>query len=69
VCCRKALGVIGREVKGVEGLCADRGEAAVGEGGVGVDVAVRFRYGTASLVEEKFCNPSSRRGALGLSGD
>jgi len=43
VWCRKAFGVIGRELKGVEGLCADLGEAAVGEGGVGVDVAVRLR--------------------------
>lgn len=70
ICCRRELGVIGRELIGVAGLCADSGDDAIWGSldGLGI-VAIRVRYGISNLVEEKFCRPSANRGVFGLSGE
>lgn len=57
-----------RELIGVVGLSADcEDEAGEALERLGFD-AVRVRYGTFSLVVDRFGRPSTKRGDFGLSG-
>lgn len=58
--CRVMPATIGRGLIGVGGVFSVTGE-------LGSDIEVRFRYGIASLVEEKLCSPSTNLGVFGLS--
>jgi hypothetical protein len=53
--CRRALGVIGRELNGVNGFRADRGTAVLGRV-LSLELVdeVRLRYGILILVDGRF---------------